>query len=278
MYRILIAEDELIERTVLKKTLQKKLGDICEVLEAENGREALEIFNSTEIHVVVLDIEMPGIKGIEVAEIMRKEKKGFCIIFLTAYDKFEYARRAIAVRAMEYLLKPYSDKELIGVIEEALHMFQKQGENEKEKDTKRELEENFLMECSQVGDKEGEVSYVEVEEGNLTRLSVLVSMVEDYIKSNYRKEITMQDAARAINYSEPYFCKMFKQQFGLNFTAYLKEFRVEEAKKLLRQPDVNVKEIGKRVGYPDSNYFARVFRGITGDSPTEYRMRFLKQL
>ena len=274
MYRILIAEDELIERTVLKKTLQKKLGENCEILEAENGREALQIFHSTEVNVVILDIEMPGIKGIEVAEIMRKEKKGFCIIFLTAYDKFEYAKRAIAVRAMEYLLKPYSDKELIGVVEEALHLFQRQ-ENDQEKETEAGLEENYLTESSLTGMKEADAEF---EEGNLTRLSVLVSMVEDYIRNNYRKEITMQDAARAINYSEPYFCKMFKQQFGQNFTAYLKEFRVEEAKKLLRQPDVNVKEIGKRIGYPDSNYFARVFRGITGESPTEYRMRFLKQL
>ena len=276
MYRILIAEDELIERTVLKKTLHKKLGENCEILEAENGREALHIFRSTDVHIVILDIEMPGIKGLEVAEIMRKEKKGFCIIFLTAYDKFEYAKRAIAVRAMEYLLKPYSDKELIGVVEEALHLFQKQ-ENQLEKAQDAELEETYLIECRQIGRNEGETAS-EFDEGNVTRLSVLVSMVEDYIKNNYRKEITMQDAARAVNYSEPYFCKVFKQQYGQNFTAYLKEFRVEEAKKLLRQPDVNVKEIGKRVGYPDSNYFARVFRGITGESPTEYRMRFLKQL
>lgn len=276
MYRILIAEDELIERTVLKKTLHKKLGENCEILEAENGREALHIFRSTDVHIVILDIEMPGIKGLEVAEIMRKEKKGFCIIFLTAYDKFEYAKRAIAVRAMEYLLKPYSDKELIGVVEEALHLFHKQ-ENVQEKDQEAELEDTYLIESGQIGRNEGETAS-EFDEGNVTRLSVLVSMVEDYIKNNYRKEITMQDAARAVNYSEPYFCKVFKQQYGQNFTAYLKEFRVEEAKKLLRQPDVNVKEIGKRVGYPDSNYFARVFRGITGESPTEYRMRFLKQL
>lgn len=274
MYRILIAEDELIERAVLKKTLQKKLGENCEVLEAENGREALQIFHSTEVHVVILDIEMPGIKGIEVAEIMRKEKKGFCIIFLTAYDKFEYAKRAIAVRAMEYLLKPYSDKELIGVVEEALHLFQKQV-NEQEEEKEADIEQTYLTESTLAGTKEPDAEF---EETNLTRLSVLVAMVEDYIRNNFRKEITMQDAARAVNYSEPYFCKMFKQQFGQNFTAYLKEFRVEEAKKLLRQPDVNVKEIGKRIGYPDSNYFARVFRAITGESPTEYRMRFLKQL
>ena len=71
---------------------------------------------------------------------------------------------------------------------------------------------------------------------------------------------------------------MFKQQYGINFTAYLMEYRIEEAKKLLQQPDVNVKEVGVRVGYPDSNYFARVFRRITGESPSEYRNHYLRRL
>ena len=89
MCKILIAEDELIERMVLKKTLHKRFPE-CEILDAENGREALRIFGENQIDVAILDIEMPGIRGIEAAEQMRKEKKDVCIIFLTAYDRFEY--------------------------------------------------------------------------------------------------------------------------------------------------------------------------------------------
>lgn len=122
MKRILIAEDELIERMVLKKTLEKHFGGQCKVLEAENGNKALQIFRNTDIHIAILDIEMPGIKGVQVAEIMRKEKQGFCIIFLSAYDKFEYAKKAIAVRAIDYLLKPYSERELLSVVDEAIHL------------------------------------------------------------------------------------------------------------------------------------------------------------
>ena len=85
-------------------------------------------------------------------------------------------------------------------------------------------------------------------------------------------DISMQELARTMNYSEPYFCKLFKQCFNKNFTSYLTEYRVEEAKKMLEQPTVNVKEIGKAVGYGDSNYFAKVFKRITGQSPTEYRL------
>ena len=68
MYGLLIAEDELIERMVLKKTLEKRLGDQCRIFEAQNGREALEIFQKEDVRVVILDIAMPGMNGIEAAE------------------------------------------------------------------------------------------------------------------------------------------------------------------------------------------------------------------
>ncbi len=276
MYRILIVEDELIERTVLKKTLQKKFAETAEILDAENAREALQIFRETDIHIVILDIEMPGMKGIELAELIRKEKDGFYIIFLTAYDKFEYAKRAVAVHAMEYLLKPYSDREIIAVVDEALHMLE-MDHNDPKAQQKSLLGGAYAIQMNtELTSDQEEQS--QAEEGNLKRLNILVSMVEEYLRSNYKKDISMQDAARAINYSEPYFCKMFKQQFGLSFTAYLMEYRVEEAKKLLRQPDVNVKEIGQRVGYPDSTYFARVFRRVTGESPSEYRQHCFRML
>ena len=82
----------------------------------------------------------------------------------------------------------------------------------------------------------------------------------DFIRTHYQQEISMQDAARALNYSEPYFCRMFKQQFGRSFTAYLSAYRVERAQELLAQPTVSIKDVGRRVGYPDANYFAKVFR------------------
>lgn len=277
MLRILIAEDELIERMVLKKTLEKKFSGQCEVLEAENGKEALDLFRSTDIHVVILDIEMPGINGVQAAEMMRREKSGFCIIFLTAYDKFEYAKKAIAVRAMEYLLKPYSERELLSVIEEALRLAEKYEKNRLAEKSGQESEEDVmsLMEGHEPPEPAGEAL---AEEVSPSRMNVLVAMIEEYIRKDYMNDISMQDAARAINYSEAYFCKMFKQQFGQNFTAYLAEYRIEEAKKLLCQPTVSVKDVGVRVGYGDSNYFARVFRRMTAVSPSEYRMKFLKNL
>ncbi len=88
------------------------------------------------------------------------------------------------------------------------------------------------------------------------RLAQVAETIREYIRNNYMKEISMQDAARMMNYSDAYFCKLFKQCFDQNFTSYLTGFRVNEAKKLLRDRSISVKDVSMQVGYYDSNYFA----------------------
>lgn len=259
MIRLLIADDEVIERKVLYKTLEKNLGDQCRIFQAENGREALQIYEKEKIQIAVLDIEMPGINGIEAAQRIREKDKDCCIIFLTAYDEFSYAKKAITVRALDYLLKPYDEQELMLVVEEAVRLACEREKN-RENGTRRKLPAAFGA------DQE------ELEDGGQLRLWKVTEVISCYIHENYMYDISMQDLARTMNYSEAYFCKLFKQCFNKNFTAYLTEYRVEQAKKLLEEPTVNVKEIGKAVGYTDSNYFAKVFKRITGQSPTEYRL------
>ena len=82
----------------------------------------------------------------------------------------------------------------------------------------------------------------------------------------------MQDAAAALRYSDAYFCKLFKQCFKVNFSAYLNEFRVRKAQQLMQDPRLNLKDISTACGYSDSNYFTRVFKRITGKTPSEYRL------
>ena len=118
--KLLVAEDELIERKVLCRTLQKYLGDLISLYEAKNGREALEIFSREAPQVAVLDIEMPGLTGLEVARKIRETDKNCAILFLTGFDKFDYARQAISVRALDYLLKPYNEQELVFAVEDAI--------------------------------------------------------------------------------------------------------------------------------------------------------------
>lgn len=262
MIQILIADDEMLERTVLCKTLQKNLEDRCVIFQAENGREALKIYEEQKIQIAIMDIEMPGINGIEAAEKIRERDKKCCIIFLTAFDEFAYARKAITVRALDYLLKPYEERELMLVVEEAIRLVKEQEGEESEAE---EYTADFDSEELSADDSEN------------ARLAEVKEKIEQYICENYIYDISMQDLAHAMNYSEAYFCKLFKQYFGRNFTSYLTEYRVGAAKKLLEDPMVNVKEIGKAVGYGDSNYFAKVFRRVSGMSPTEYRARIFRE-
>ena len=119
-YKVLVAEDELIERMVLCKTLRKHLGELCDIFESKNGREALEVYEKEQPQIVILDIEMPGINGLEVARKIRESGRDCAIMFLTGFDKFSYAKQAISIRALEYLLKPYNEQELIYAVEEAI--------------------------------------------------------------------------------------------------------------------------------------------------------------
>ncbi len=263
MYRVLIADDELIERKVLYKALTKELGDQCQIWQAENGREALELFDQYDIQIAILDIEMPGINGIRAAEEMRKRKAECCIIFLTAFDDFSYAKKAITIRVLDYLLKPCQEQELISVVEEAMRLTDKTEKNAfAERKEDEEIPEQVIERLS--GEYTGG-------EGQL-RLHKVAEVIRNYIEENYIRDLSMQDVARVMNYSEAYFCKLFKQCFDKNFTTYLTECRVEAAKKLLESPTANIKDIGEAVGYSDSNYFTKVFKRVTGVSPTEYRM------
>ena len=251
--KLLVAEDELIERKVLCKTLQKYLGDLITLYEAKNGREAMELFAREAPQVAVLDIEMPGATGLDVARKIRETDKNCAILFLTGFDKFAYARQAISVRAMDYLLKPYNEQELVFAVEEAIRQVTAQA-------PVRRMPEPAPAEP------------VRREEDEDVRTAIIRAEISSFIDAHYREDISMQDAAAALRYSDAYFCKLFKQCFKVNFSAYLNEYRVNKARQLMLDPRLNMKDIGAAVGYSDANYFTRVFKRLTGQTPSEYRM------
>lgn len=260
MYQILIADDEPIERAVLYRTIKKYYKDQLEVIQAENGRRAVELFEENNCHIALLDIEMPGISGLEAARLIREKNKNCSIIFLTAYDDFNYAKKAISVRVLDYLLKPSSDEELIAVLDEAIHLAENY-EKITDKTTKFESSTQGIMNSHK---------------SDQIRMSAVCKIILEFINSNYNKDISLQDAAKALNYADAYFCKIFKQCFDMNFTTYLSNFRVEKAKLQLEDITVNVKDISENVGFRDSNYFAKVFKRIVGITPSEYRMKVLE--
>jgi YesN/AraC family two-component response regulator len=255
MYRILIADDEAIERIVLARKLKKLLAEEAhEILQVQNGREALEVFEAEQPQILILDIRMPGMSGLEAAEQIRKKSRDAVIIFLTAFDDFSYAKKAFSVRALDYLLKPCDESELFSVVEEAVRIV-------KEREEKQAVQ--ALSEAEDQTEQFGDSEELRRQE-----------WIRSFIESNYMRDLSIQEVSGRMGYSEVYFCKLFKQYFGVSFVSYLTDYRIRKACAFLKETDQSVRRIGCMVGYEDSNYFTKVFRRITGKTPTEYRADF----
>lgn len=106
MYTVLVCDDEDLERHAIKRIIEKTCPEVSSVLEAANGIEALEIYKNNKPDIFFCDIKMPGKSGIEVVREIRETDKEQLIVFLTAYDYFNYAKEAVSLGVNEYLLKP----------------------------------------------------------------------------------------------------------------------------------------------------------------------------
>ena len=233
---LLIADDENLELKVLEKTVKKHFVDELEIFASSNGRKASQICDEVKPDIALLDIEMPGMNGIELAKYIKEKYTNCIIIFITAYDRFDYAIEAIHIKAFDYLLKPWKEERLFELINTAI-------------ENVRSMQKTDSIVHSQK------------------------DVIKDYIDRNYKKDISAKDVAGILGYSDVYFSKVFKQLFDDNFINYLTKIRIDRAKVLLKDVSFNIKEVGKSVGYADSNYFTKVFKRSVGMSPSEYRNR-----
>ena len=126
MYRILLADDEGIVTDTLKFIIEKEFNTdadgkpICEIETAKTGRAVIELTESFRPDIAFMDIQMPGINGIEAMKEIRKTNENMVIIVLSAYDKFDYAREALNLGAKDYLNKPIDREKIISVLRDAM--------------------------------------------------------------------------------------------------------------------------------------------------------------
>lgn len=104
----------------------------------------------------------------------------------------------------------------------------------------------------------------------------VIARARQFIAEHYTEELSLGQVSRAVHTSVFYFCKLFKKALGLNFTEYVSRLRTEKAKNLLLNPNLRVSEIAYEVGFQSLTHFNRVFKKVTGESPTHYRERLPK--
>ena len=270
MYRVLLVDDEQIERMALAQKIDRYYGDKVEIYHAVNGREAVAMCGEQKNDIVIMDISMPEMNGVMAAKYIRKMDDECSIIFLSAYDDFEYARNAIKVRALDYLLKPCDMNDLLAVMDTALQKLDKEnafnGNSISGKEQNKETEI-----CGSNANNVRENRPKRTDNVRNSDEQTTIKYLKEYVENNYIYDISMQEAAEEMGYSDAYFSKLFKQYFNQNFTAYLTEYRIKKAKELLSNTNHSIKDISRMVGYTDSNYFAKIFKRLVGEIPSKYR-------
>lgn len=122
MYRIMLADDEGIVIDSLKFIIEKEFGSKCEIRTAKTGRQVIELAEEFQPDIAFMDIQMPGINGIEAMREIRRGNKHVVFIVMTAYDKFDYAKEAISLGVLDYLNKPVSRENIIDVLTKAMNL------------------------------------------------------------------------------------------------------------------------------------------------------------
>lgn len=233
MIKILIAEDDVRSRTALASRLREILGEQSLIETACDGNEAILKARQVEPQLILMDIEMPHKNGLEAAAVIKQQLPQTHIVFLTAYDRFDYAVGAMRSGGEDYLLKPPADAEL------------------------RELVQKFFKVSPEAS--RGASSFE-------AALSV-------WIRSHYTQDVTLEEAAESMGMSPFYFSRQVKSATGKTFLEFFTLYRIEMAKKCLLSTEMPVSEVGRSVGYGDSNYFTKVFKRAVGCTPSVYRSR-----
>lgn len=244
---ILIADDEYPIRNGVMRMIREWAGERIDVLSAENGIKALEIVRSELPDLIITDIRMPGISGIELLERIRIDGLETPLILLTGYAEFEYARNAVHWEACGYLLKPVEREELIASVEKGLD----RGER-----SKRMNREEADESADDIPNTRNE----------------LIRRALEFIQREYaRSTLGIKDLAEQIHLNPSYISVLFKEETNQTFSDYLLRLRMRKAKELLRRTDLKIYEICERTGFSSSKYFVKVFREQELITPKHYQ-------
>lgn len=241
MYKIYLADDETWAVIGLKKQIEKSGLPFQVIGEANNGVAALEEIEKKQPDVLITDIRMPGLSGLELLEKLREKGMDIKVIFVSGYADFEYAQSAIRMNSFDYLLKPVDQEKLNGMLERLLELFRKErGESEET---------------------------VPEEPINSTMMKKIIHEIQERFTEN----ITLSGLAETYGISTGYLSSQLKAELGLSFSEYITSKRVQKAKELLADESLSVDAIAELTGYHDYFYFIKVFKKNTGISPSKYR-------
>ena len=261
MYKLLIVDDEEKERSGIAG-LVEKFAFPFEISQAKNGMEALEMVRKESFDVLLTDIKMPLMNGLELIKEVQKLGTWMIFIVYSAYAYFEYARSAISLGVIRYLLKPVSIADFKQLFSEVESLCLNK------MDEKTDLREVFFdLSKGQTTDKPKN----HADEPGQNRL---IKKTKNLILVHHADpNLSLSFLADRLKISSAYLSTLFKSETGKNISSYITEIRVSRAKQILKQSSMKIKEVGEAVGYLNESYFIKSFKDREGISPMEFRLK-----
>lgn len=238
MYKVYLADDESWIIFTLKNFIEESGLPFKIIGESNDGVTALEEIEQKKPDVAFLDIRMPGYTGIEVLRLIKEKKLEVKTVFITGYEEFSYAKEALHLGAVDYLLKPVKSEEVVDVLKKIAETSEDSAQEytiEKEKDTS------------------------------------LIGQVINEIQERYTENITIKELAKKYGISAGYLSTLIKDNLGMPFPDYLAAKRIQKAKELMENEMLSLEQISEMAGFRDNYYFSKVFKKYTGISPAKYR-------
>ena len=242
MYRVFLADDEPWVVLGLKNLIDWGANRFVICGEALDGEKAWERIARLRPDLVITDIRMPGLSGLELMARLKEEKIHSKIVVISGYSDFEYARRALQNGCSDYLVKPVYEENLVQCLARI----------------RESLETEPLMEQGEENDSEY------LSEKRMAEKMVL------YITEHYR-EVSLQMMEKEFCLGGSTISSIIKRNTGKNYSEHLLDIRISIAEKLLRSSKESIANIAEQVGYNDYFYFVKVFKKATGVSPSQFR-------
>jgi two-component system response regulator YesN len=268
MYRFLLVDDEEIVRRGLREKIAWAEAGFEFLEPCQNGREAIQRIAREHPDVVMTDICMPLVDGLELAAHIADRFPEIIVIILSGYDEFEYARSALRSRVAEYLLKPITSREFSALIAKL--------KTRLDETSSRRAGWQIAGAQSKFPTSDG-TSDLFGTKGLPSFALAKVTETQEYIERNFaKKKLSLDEICRDLFISPSYLSRLLKHHLGKTFVNILTDFRVEKAKQLISDSDMNIYAVADAVGFSDPHYFSTVFKKVTGVTPSEYRGATLK--